>query len=133
MKKIVLIAALAALSACNQNKAEPAAAPSEAATPAAAATHTMADRAGTYTYDDQKGITGTSVMNTDGSYTDTDKDGKSEKGAWSVNAAGKVCFDPAGDDPKQPNRCYALSEPGPDGMMDATADDGTVVKVKKTA
>jgi len=134
MKKLVLIAAVAALSACNQNKAEPAAAPSEAAaTPAAAVTHTMADRAGTWTYDDQKGITGTSVMTVDGTYTDTDKGGKSETGTWKIDASDKVCFDPKGDDPKNPTRCYAIGEPGPDGTTDATDDQGNVVKVKKTA
>jgi hypothetical protein len=52
---------------------------------------------------------------------------------WKVDDAGKICFDPKGDDPKEPNRCYAMGEPGPDGMMDATGDDGSVTKVKKTA
>jgi hypothetical protein len=135
MKKLVALAALAALCACNQKAAEPEAAPSEAAATAAApAVQTMAERAGTYTYDDGKGTAGTSVMTPDGNYTDTSTDGNSvETGTWNVDEAGKVCFDPKGDDPKQPNRCYAVGEPGPDGTMDATADDGTVTKVKKTA
>lgn len=134
MRKLTLVAAVAALSACNQNKAEPAPAASEAAAPAAATTPTMADRAGTYTYDDGKGQSGTSVMTPDGNYTDTSTDGKMvETGTWKLDDAGKICFDPKGDDPKQPNRCYAMGEPGPDGMMDATGDDGVVVKVKKTA
>lgn len=135
MKKLVLIAAVAALSACNQNKTEPAAAPSETATPAATSSApTMADRAGTYSYDDGKGESGTSVMKPDGNYTDTSTDGKSvETGMWKVDDAGKVCFDPKGDDPKQPTRCYALSEPDADGNMNATDQDGHVVKVKKTA
>ena len=135
MRKLVIIAAVAALSACNQNAAEPAPATSEVAAPAAtAAAPTMADRAGTYTYDDGKGQSGTSVMTADGNYTDTSTDGKSvETGTWKVDDAGKVCFDPMGDDPKQPNRCYALSEPDADGMMSATGEDGSVTKVKKTA
>jgi hypothetical protein len=134
MRKIVVLAALAALCACNQNKAEPAAATSEAATPIAAAAPTMAERAGTYTYDDGKGQSGTSVMAPDGNYTDTSTDGKMvETGMWKVDDAGKICFDPKGDDPKEPTRCYAVGEPGPDGMMDATGDDGSVTKVKKTA
>nr|WP_166176345.1 DUF995 domain-containing protein [Altererythrobacter segetis] len=131
MKKLAMIAALAALSACNQKQAEPAPAPSEAATTAAL---TMADRAGTYTYDDGKGESGTSVMTTDGNYTDTSTDGKSvETGTWKVDDAGKICFDPKGDDPKQPSRCYAMGEPDADGNMTATGDDGAVVKVRKTA
>jgi hypothetical protein len=94
----------------------------------------MADRAGTYTYDDGKGNSGTSVLNPDGSYTDTSTDGKSvETGTWKLDDAGKVCFDPKGDDPKQPNRCYTMSQQAPDGTMDATGEDGSVVKVKKTA
>jgi hypothetical protein len=131
MRKLLLVAAVAALSGCNQKPAEPAAEPSAAAT---AATPTMADRAGTYTYDDGKGQSGTSVLNPDGSYTETSTDGKTvETGAWKVDDAGKVCFDPKGDDPKQPNRCYAISEPDADGNMTATDDTGAAAKIKKTA
>jgi hypothetical protein len=135
MKKIVLFAAMAALSACNQNTSEPTPAPTETATPAAVASApTMADRAGTYSYDDGKGVAGTTVLTVDGNYTDTSADGKTvETGIWNVDDAGRVCFDPKGDDPQQPNRCYAIGEPAADGTMDATGEDGLVVKITKTA
>jgi len=132
MKKLTLVLAIGALAACKQT----APAPSESTAPTPAATSTaltMADRAGTYSYDDGKGASGTSVLNPDGQYTDTSTDGKDiETGTWSVDGAGRVCFDPKGDDPKQPNRCYVMSEAGADGTMTATGENGEAVKVKKT-
>jgi hypothetical protein len=133
MKKLTLILATCALAACKQTA--PAPAPSDSAAPAAAASSrpTTADRAGTYTYDDGK-QTGTSVLGADGNYTETSTDGKSvETGTWMVDDMGRVCLDPKGDDPKEPNRCFTMSEPDADGMMTATGDKGSVVKVKKTA
>jgi hypothetical protein len=134
-KKFVMIAAVAALSACNDNKAETAPAASESAPPPAAGTASApAERAGTYTYTLADGTTGTTVLAADGTYTDSGTDlAQAEAGTWSIDPAGRVCFDPQGDDPGQPSRCYVMSEPDADGTMTATDDDGQVVKVKKTA
>ena len=133
MKKLVLVAALAALGACSQ-------AAKEADDTATAATETPAveesaaaaadSPAGTYefTLDGKQTV---SVLKPDGSYEDS-QDGKvSEKGLWSEHD-GKVCFDPEGDD--TPGQCFATTEPGADGVFTATSDDGkTVLKIKKTA
>jgi hypothetical protein len=126
MKKIVLIAAVAALSACNQNKAEPAPAASEAAaTPSAAAT--TASMAGTYDYT-YEGKATTSVIKDDGTYEDT-QDGKViEKGKW-TNADGKVCFNA---DTGAPAQCWTTTEPDSMGMFTATSVDGkTVLHITK--
>jgi hypothetical protein len=70
------------------------------------------------------------VLAADGTYQDT-QDGKVvEKGLWSEHD-GKICFDPEGDDTL--GTCFATTEPDADGMFTATADDGTVLTIKKTA
>jgi hypothetical protein len=128
MKKLVLIAAVAALSACNQNKAEPAAAPSEAAaTPAAVESAAAVNMAGTYNYTYQDKATVT-VMNDDGTYEDS-QDGKSiEKGTWSQKD-GQTCF---ADDKGNPPKCWTTTEPDATGLFTATSIDGkTVLKITK--
>jgi hypothetical protein len=126
MKKIVLIAAVAALSACNQNKAEPAPAASEtAATPSAVAT--AASMAGTYDYTYKDKAT-TSVIKDDGTYQDT-QDGKViEKGTW-TQKDGPICFS---DDKGDPAQCWTMTEPDSMGMFTATSTDGkTVLHITK--
>lgn len=126
MNKLVLIAAVAALSACNQNKAEPAPAGSEAAaTPAAA--EAAASMAGTYDYTYQGKATA-SVIKDDGTYEDT-QDGKViEKGKWSQKD-GMVCF---ADDKGDPEQCWKTTEPDSMGMFTATSADGkTVLQITK--
>ena len=129
MKKLVLIAAIAALSACSQKaeeSKETAAAPAETAapaTPAAAADSGTAP--GTYDVKMADGTMGSTTINADGSYSDTDAKGKVVKGLFARHD-GKDCFDPEGD---EPGMCWATSKPGADGSFTATADDGTVVTV----
>ena len=124
MRKLVLIAAVAALSGCNQNKAEPAPAASE---PAPAAT--TASMAGTYEYT-YEGKATTTVAKADGTYEDT-QDGKViESGKW-TQADGQTCFDDTGANPP---KCWTTTEPDSMGMFTATSTDGkTVLQIKKTA
>lgn len=129
MKKLVLMAALAMLSACSQNaeqSKENAAAPAETTAPAAPAT--TADSGtppGTYDVKMADGTMGTTTINADGTYADTDAKGKVVKGLFAQHD-GKDCFDPEGD---APGMCWAVSKPEADGSFTATADDGTVVTV----
>jgi hypothetical protein len=127
MRKLALIAAIAALSACNQNKAEPAPAASESAAPAAVAT--AASMAGTYEYT-YEGKATTTVAKDDGTYEDT-QDGKViESGKW-TQADGQTCFDDTGANPP---KCWTTTEPDSMGMFTATSTDGkTVLQIKKTA
>jgi hypothetical protein len=126
MRKLVLAAALCVgLAACN-NKTE---APDAAVTPEATETVAAASTTpGTYEFT-ADGKATMSMINADGTYQDM-VDGKTtEKGLWSEHD-GKVCFDPEGD---EAGMCYTTTEPDAEGMFTATADDGTVLKIKKTA
>lgn len=133
MRKLLLFAAVAALSACNQNKAEPAAAPSEAAaTPAPVAAATAmaaADYVGTWDATMKDGTKGKTVINADMTYTDNDPKAGDTKGKFSVKD-GKACFAP---DNGKPEQCWTLGSADDDGWMPAKADDGTEIKVKKQA
>ena len=131
MKKLVLIAAVAALSACNQNKAEPAPAASEAAaTPsavAAATTDSGANMAGTYDYT-YEGKPTTTVIKDDWTYEDSQGGKVIEKGKWSQKD-GQICF---ADDKGNPPKCWTTTEPDSMGMFTATSLDGkTVLKITK--
>lgn len=126
MKKLFLLAAIAALSACSQKaeeSKETAAAPAEAAAPAASADSGTA--AGTYDVKMADGTMASTVINADGSYVDTDAKGKIVKGKF-ARKDGKDCFDPDGDAAEV---CWTVSTPGPDGSFSATAPDGTAVTV----
>ena len=130
MKKLVVLAAVAALSACSP-KAEPAnetaAAPAEnamaAATPAAAEGY--ATPAGAYDVKLADGTMESTVINADGTYVDTDAKGKETKGKF-AHKDGKDCFDPDGD---AAETCWTVTTPGADGSFTATAPDGTTVTV----
>jgi hypothetical protein len=127
MKRFAILLAATAFASCSS---EPAPEPTPEATEAVAAAPTTADMAGTYEYTMPDGTKGSSVMTPEGTYTDTEGD-KVETGAWAVTD-GKTCFDPAGDDPTQPNRCYATTEPDANGVFTATRDgDGAVLTIKK--
>jgi hypothetical protein len=128
MKKLVLIAAVAALSACNQTADEaPVATDTTAAMPEATP---MADNgAGTYDVKMADGTMGKTVINADGTYVDTDKDGKEVRGTF-ARKDGKDCFDPEGDEAEM---CWTVTAPGADGSFTATAPDGkTTVTVTRS-
>jgi hypothetical protein len=124
MKKLVLITAVAALSACNQK--EPAPAASESAAPVAEAT--TASMAGNYEFTNDGKLT-TTVIKDDGTYADS-QDGKViESGKW-VQKEDKTCFDDIGPNAEV---CWTMTEPDADGMFTATSTDGkTVLQIKKT-
>ncbi|KTE26287.1 MULTISPECIES: hypothetical protein [unclassified Sphingopyxis] len=126
MKKIVLLAALSMLAACSQKteeKKETPAEPVAEAAPAPAADSGTAP--GTYDVKMADGTMGTTTINADGTYVDTDAKGKQVKGLFAAHD-GKDCFDPEGD---EMGMCWAVSKPAADGSFTATADDGTVVTV----
>lgn len=126
MKKLVLTAALVALSACSQKSEEKtdAATPAETAAPAAPAAG-PGTAPGTYDVKMADGTMVTTTINADGTYVDTDPKGKEVKGLYATHD-GKDCFDPEGD---ETGMCWAKTEPGTDGSFTATADDGTAVTV----
>ena len=126
MKKAILAAGLFALAGCNQS--EPAPEPTETA----AAPMPGAEWVGTYTEAGDNGTTITSVINADGTYTDSDGAELNESGTWSMDGA-NICFDPEGDAADQPTRCYVVTTPDENGKFTATlvGGDGTAIEVTK--
>jgi hypothetical protein len=119
---MVLLAAVAALSACSEKAEDPAATEDTTAAPMPAETTAAATTApGTYDVKLADGTMGTTVINADGTYVDTDAQGKEVRGTF-ASKDGKDCFDPEGDDPEE---CWTVTAPGPDGSFTATAADGT--------
>ena len=131
MKKLILLAGIAALAACTSK--EPAAEDTAAAEAPAAAVAAAAAAAPTPGSYDVTGPDGTKLVATlmaDGTYVDRDEAGKVlEKGKWAAKD-GKTCFDDEGD---KPEVCYTDSAPAADGSFTATEADGKVTQVKPHA
>ena len=129
MKKLILLAGIAALAACSGKEpaAEEGAAAEAPATEVAAAAPAAGPTPGSY---DVTGPDGTKLVATlmaDGSYVDRDAAGKVlEKGKWAAKD-GKTCFDDEGD---KAEVCYTDSAPAADGSFTATTADGKVTQVK---
>lgn len=83
---------------------------------------------GTYQVTDSEGTVTTTVLNADGTYSDTAADGSLlAEGTWAVTD-NKTCFTPTteGVEPM----CYTESIPGADGSFAATPEEGEAVQVK---
>jgi hypothetical protein len=127
MKKLIAIAAVAALSACSQQAEE---APAPAETTEAAVAPAPEDPTGTYDVKMADGTMGKTTINADGTYVDVGPDGTEERGTF-TRANGQDCFDPDGDDPAV---CWTVSQPAADGTFTATTVDGaTTVTVTRAA
>ena len=128
MKKLVLLAALTALSACSQKAEESkdaaAPTPTETAAPAPAASAGTAP--GNYDVKMADGTVASTVINADGTYADIDPTGKVVKKGKFAHKDGKDCFDPEGD---ALGACWDVTKPAADGSFTATSPEGTVVTV----
>lgn len=126
MKKLVLLAGVAALAACSQAEA-----PAEQETPTAeAAPVTVANGTpvGTFNVTAADGTESTTVINADGTYHDNDADGKmTAEGTWAVTD-GKTCFTPSTEGAE--TMCFTESAPAADGSFTATPDKGDPVTVR---
>lgn len=127
MRKLFLIAACAALAACGQSAEKPAPKPSDGMT--MPLIPTLASFAGTYDYTLADGTGGITTMLPDGTFTDV-MAGEAVKGSWSVTDD-KVCIDPEGDSAVQQLTCYTIGAPDAEGVQTATADNGTVTRIKR--
>ena len=106
MRKFLSIAAFAALSACNNNAAEPAAEPTTEAATVAVDTSLATDgmpNVGTYEITGPDGKLVTQTVNADGTYVSV-KDGKTTKGTWTSTGPGNFCDTEEG---KTEPSCYA--------------------------
>lgn len=127
MKKLALIAALAALPACSQPAEDNL--DTDTAAVEASVEGAEADAGGTPpgTYDVKRsdGSMGITVITEDGRFSDTDAKGQVVEGAF-TRKDGKDCFDPDGD---APETCWTITGPADDGSLTGTAPDGAVVTV----
>jgi hypothetical protein len=126
MRKIMMIAAIAALSACSK-PAEEAKAPEASAAPTEAAA-APAIEAGDYTFADKDSKQGKLSVAADMTYSATMPDGSAQKGTVSEKD-GKACYDAEGD--KIPTMCWKNDPPAADGTWTAVSDDGQVVTVTR--
>ena len=126
MKKIVLLAALSMLAACSQKTEEKKETPTEPVAEAAPAPAAESGTApGTYDVKMADGTMGTTTINADGTYVDTDAKGKEVKGKY-ARKDGKDCFDPDGNEAEM---CWTVTPPAADGSFTATSPTGTTVTV----
>lgn len=127
MKRLIAIAGLAALVACNQTEAEPEAEPTVEET-AVAVTVANGSPPGAYIATAADGTETTSTINADGTYVDTDAEGNVvAEGTWAV-VDGKTCFTPVTEGVEA--MCYTESAPGDDGSFTATPDSGDPLTVR---
>ena len=126
MKKWIALASVAALAACQQAEA-----PAEEEAMEEAAAPAANEGPGTFEVTYADGSVGTVTTTAEGTFTATLGD---QSGTGTVaQVDGKLCFDPEGDDPEQPTRCWTNSEVGDDGTWTSTSDDGETVTVKVAA
>jgi hypothetical protein len=98
MKRIVLVAALATLAACQQEaatapEATPEATPAAAAPAAAPLAADGKSSIGTFKITTGDGMVFTETVKADGTYVQTDKDGKvGETGKWEQKSPTQYCF-----------------------------------------
>ena len=127
MKKFILIAGIALLTACSekQEAAAPEAAASDAMPMDAGASPAVAAATpGVYDVARPDGTKLVSTLNADGTYQ-RDYGDKVEKGTW-VSRGDQSCFDPEGDTAET---CYTRSPVAPDGSWQSTDPKGAVSKV----
>ena len=134
MKRIVLVAALATLAACQQQEAAPApeASAEAAATPAADTGPLAADGkspVGMYEITTGDGQVFREEVRADGTYTDTDEDGKVvETGKWVQKSPSQFCS--TSDEAGATERCNTEGVDAA-GVWTSTNPDGKTATVKR--
>lgn len=126
-----LMIGLVGLAACNKPAPAPAPEPAAEETVAAAPTVANGSAPGTYEATAADGTVMTTVINADGTYSDTDADGKLvAEGTWAVTD-GKTCFTPTTEGVEA--MCFTETAPAEDGSFTATPDKGEPVTVRPKA
>lgn len=126
MKKFVSICAIAVLAACSGEAGE------DAAGEEAAAEEFVSPLVGTYEVTNSEGAVLHTIVNADGTYTDTTDGEQIGSGTWTESEDG-ICFYAAPEDPALPieDDCYTMGEIAEDGTFTATATDGQEATVTK--
>ena len=121
MRKVFALAAVAALTACEQ-----AAPPAEqAATVEEPEMVASVLEPGLYAVGDETTEYGTTRLNEDGTYIDYgENDEVVGGGTWRTEAE-TTCFDPEGDGEEEQEQCWTNEPPGDDGSFMSTRTDGS--------
>lgn len=131
MKKLLALAATAALTACSQAEAPPEPVDTAAAEPAPVATTANGTPAGDFEVLAADGTVSRTSIRADGTYSAFAPDGAvAAEGNWAVTN-GKTCFTPATDGVEA--MCFTDSPPAADGSFTATPDKGEPVTVRPAA
>ncbi len=86
--------------------------------------------AGSYDVTQADGSRMISVLNANGSYTDSVTGAVVESGTWENKDGGSTCFTPAEGSSGKPT-CFTFGTTGADGSFTATPDSGDPIKIKK--
>lgn len=121
MKKLILLAGVAALASCGEPAATNDAAPAEndMAMEAMDAEESMA---GTYDVRWEDGTTSQTVMNEDGTWSSTDADGNAIGGTYAMNDEGQTCFSMEGEE----DRCWTDGETDAEGWVSSSDGETTI-------
>lgn len=135
MKKLTLVAALAALAACQQEAAPAPEATPEATTAAAPAAATLAAdgkaSTGTFTITTHDGKVYTEVINADGTYSDTDSAGQVvETGRWEQKSPTEFCTTEDKEGAKQRCNTEGIDASGKWTSTNDKGETATVVRVE---
>lgn len=130
MRSLAFVIVPLVLAGCSRGPAEEAPAEEPAAVEVEAIGMVTANgsQPGTYEVTNADGTIGTSVLNADGTYTDTAADGTLQaEGTWAVTD-GKTCFSPTTEGVEA--MCFTETAPADDGSFTATPEEGEAVTVR---
>lgn len=134
MKKLIAVAVLATLAACQQQAAAPAPEATPEAAAAPAVTTVAADgkpSTGTFKITRDDGAVYTEVVNADGTYTSTDAEGKvSETGKWEQKSPTEYCTTSDKEGSKQVCHKEGIDASGKWTSTDPEGKTGTVERIE---
>lgn len=129
MRNLTIAVAIGALAACGNPSADSEdifADESAADIPEPAEPQMTQIQPGSYDVMQNGQMAGSTMLNADGTYTDTGTDGSTMTGTWEQNAQGQLCFDPDG---AEGPTCWT-NTPQPDGSWVSSNDAGDTVTIR---
>jgi hypothetical protein len=130
MRRLAFLIAPLVLASCSNEQTEgtPVNEPASFESEAASMVTANGSKPGAYEVTDSDGTVSRTVLNADGTYTDTAADGSVvAEGTWTVTD-GKTCFAPSTEGVEA--MCFTETAPATDGSFTATPDNGEPVTVR---